>query len=51
MSKNEVIAARLLAFIANGATVKEAFHYVLGPGYFDCLVEELYAELRAKVAA
>lgn len=45
---NAEISARILAYVANGATLKEAFHYVLGPGYYDCLVEELYTELRAK---
>ena len=42
------ISARILAYVANGATVKEALTYVLGAGYYDCLVEEVYAELRAK---
>lgn len=46
--KNAVISTRLLAFIYNGSTVKEAFEYVLGPGYYDCLIEELYADLRKK---
>ena len=45
---NPKISARLLAYISNGATIKEAFEYVLGPGYYDCLIEELYTELRAK---
>lgn len=47
---NAAISARILAYVTNGATLKEAFQYVLGPGYYDCLVEELYQELRAKVA-
>ena len=46
--KIAVISARLLAYIQNGATIKEAFEYVLGPGYYDCLIDELYRELRAK---
>ena len=50
MNPNAVISARLLAYMANGATIREAFEYVLGPGYYDCLVEELYTELRAKAA-
>lgn len=45
---NAAISARILAFVANGATIKEAFGYVLGPGYYDCLVEDLYNELNAK---
>lgn len=51
MNKNAVISARLLAYIANGSTIREAFEYVLGPGYYDCLIEELYVELRAKATA
>lgn len=46
--KNAVISARILAYISNGSTIKEAFQYVLGHGYYDCLVEELYNELRKK---
>lgn len=45
---NAEISARLLAYVSNGASLKEAFGYVLGPGYYDCLIEELYTELRAK---
>ena len=48
MNINAEISARLLAYIANGATIKEAFGYVLGPGYYDAMVEELYVELRNK---
>ena len=47
---NAVISARILAYVTNGASLKEAFQYVLGPGYFDCLVEELYQELRSEAA-
>ena len=49
-AKSAAISARILAYVANGSSLKEAFHYVLGPGYYDCLVEELYQELRAKAA-
>ena len=51
MTKDQVISARLLAYISNGATIREAFEYVLGPGYYDCLVEEVYNELRKKGGA
>ena len=51
MSKQQQISARLMAYLANGATLKEAFEYVMGPGYYDCLVQELYDQLRAKAAA
>ena len=43
-------SARILAFKLDGATTKEAFDLVLGAGYYDRLVEELYTELRAKAA-
>lgn len=43
--KNAAISARLLAYINNGATIKEAFEYVLGPGHYDCMIEELYIDL------
>ncbi|MHB8915870.1 MAG: hypothetical protein ACYC4K_08675 [Thiobacillus sp.] len=43
--KNAAISARLLAFIQNGSTIEEAFNYVLGPGYYGCMVEELYSDL------
>lgn len=46
--KKNAVSARLLAYILNGATIKEAFEFVLGPGYYDCMIEELYNELRAK---
>lgn len=47
---NATISARILAYVANGSSIKEAFEYVLGAGYYDCLIEELYQELRAKAA-
>ena len=46
--KNAAISARILAYVANGADLKDAIQYVLGPGYYECLVEELYQALRAK---
>lgn len=55
MSRTEInakISARILAFMANGGmSLKQAFDTVLGPGHYDCLVEELYHELRAKAEA
>lgn len=47
---NSAISARILAYVANGASISDAFQYVLGAGYYDCLIEELYQELRAKAA-
>ena len=47
--QNAKISGRILAFIANGGmTIEQAFDTVLGPGYYACMVEELYTELRAK---
>jgi len=47
---NAVISAKIMAFVVNGASIKDAFQYVLGPGYYECMVEEIYSELRAKAA-
>lgn len=47
-AKNAAISKQILCFIARGASVKDAINYVLGIGYYECLVEELYTELRAK---
>ena len=46
--KSAAISARILAFVANGASVRDAFEWVLGPGYYDCLASEVYDELRAR---
>jgi hypothetical protein len=48
---NAVISARILAFMVNGGmSVREAFNQVLGPAQYECLVEELYHELRGEAA-
>lgn len=47
-SINEVISAKIMAYVINGSSIKDAINYVLGIGYYECLVEELYNELRAK---
>ena len=49
--KNAMISARLLSYINSGATIEQAFGYVFGPGWYECLVDELYTELRAKATA
>jgi hypothetical protein len=49
--KNAIISARLLSYINSGATIEQAFGYVFGPGWYECLIDELYTELRAKAAA
>lgn len=46
---NAKISARILAFVVNGnMSLREAFNTVLGASAYECLVEELYVELRAK---
>jgi len=46
---NAVISARILAFMVNGGmSLREAFNHVLGPCQYECLVEELYHELRGE---
>lgn len=47
-AKNAAISAHILAYVANGATLREAINWVLGPAHYECLVEELYEGLRAK---
>lgn len=48
---NAKISARILAFMVNGGmTIEQAMNKVLGPGYYDCLVDELYHELRGEAA-
>ena len=48
--KNAIISSRLLAYVNNGASLQQAFQYVFGPGWYECLVDELYTELRAKAS-
>lgn len=49
-NKSAIISARLLSYVNSGATLQQAFQYVFGPGWYECLVDELYTELRAKAA-
>ena len=47
---NAKISARILAFMANGGmTLQQAIDTVLGPATYECLVTELYHELRGEV--
>lgn len=46
--KNAAISARILAHVANGMTVRQAYDAVLGEGAFKKLSGELCDELRAK---
>lgn len=46
MEVTQKISGRLLTYINNGLSLEEAFNAVLGPGYYECLVSDLYDELR-----
>ena len=49
---NAKISARILAFMANGnMTLQEAIDIVCGPATFECLVAEVYHQLRGEFAA
>lgn len=48
---NTKISARILAYMVNGGmTLPEAFNKVLGPAQYECMVDELYHELRGEAA-
>ena len=47
-AKNAEISRRILARIANGATVAQAVDAVLGAGTFDGLAGDIYEALRNK---
>ena len=47
-TKNAEISRRILAKVAEGMSVKEAFAAVLGQDKLDLLIDSLYHELRAK---
>lgn len=49
--KNAAISARIMAHVASGMSVCEAYDAVLGEGSFKKLASELYDELRAKATA
>ena len=46
-NKSAIISGRILAYLAQGATMEQAFNWVLGPGYYEAMIDELYHELRA----
>lgn len=49
---NAKISARILAFMANGnMTLQEAIDTVCGPATYECLVTEVYHQLRGELAA
>lgn len=51
MSRAEInakISGRILTYYANGLTLQQAIDKVCGVAAYECLVEELYWELREK---
>lgn len=48
MSNNQIISARILAEMANGKTIDQAYDAVFGEGAYLKLAGELYDHLRAK---
>ncbi|CAB3784149.1 hypothetical protein [Pararobbsia alpina] len=48
MNKNQIISARILAAVANGKTIEQAYDAVMGDGAYLKLAGEMYDELRAK---
>jgi hypothetical protein len=47
MSKAQAISALFLARVAEGATVKEAFEAVIGPGSYEQLAGEVWEAMQA----
>lgn len=46
---NATISTRIIAYMANGGmTLQQAFDKVLGPAQYECMVDELYHELRGE---
>ena len=48
MTKTQAISMMILAKVAAGMTIREAFNAVLGQGRFEQLASDLYDELRAR---
>lgn len=48
MTKQQIISARILAHVANGMQLKEAFDAVLGEGAYMKMAAEVWAAARAK---
>jgi hypothetical protein len=45
-NKNAVISARIMALIADGATIEQAINTVLGAGSYPAIVDAIYEQLR-----
>ncbi len=50
MTKNEIITARIVAELANGKNIREAYEAVIGAGSWEQMAGILYDALRAKAA-
>jgi hypothetical protein len=49
---NAKISARILAFMTNGnMTLQEAIDTVCGPATYECLITEVYHQLRGELVA
>jgi len=51
MTKNAIISARILANIANGMTLPQAYDAVFGSGAYVKMAGEMYDALRAESQA
>jgi hypothetical protein len=47
MTKTQAISALILARVANGETIKEAFEAVIGPGSYERLAGEVWEALQS----
>jgi len=47
MTKTQAISTLILARVAEGATMKEAFEAVIGPGSFEQLAGEVWEAMQA----
>lgn len=45
---NAMISQMIFSHIADGKTIREAINAVLGEGWYEVIVDEVYAELLSK---
>jgi hypothetical protein len=48
MTKNQAISALILAQVAQGKTIQQAFDSVIGPGAYERLASEVWEALQPK---
>lgn len=46
MTTNQVISLRILALVAGGMALKEAYNAVMGAGAYEKLASDIYEKLR-----